>query len=281
MPSTITSASSSATTITSLPTSSSSTHIPPSTPSAYLRQVIVNTLLKRGFEGAEAGALAEIERLLEQHITNVFEDSIDYAHLSGRREVNAQDLVAAQEESGWGVRKMRKEARRKRGRAPHVPTIPSPPPSPKSESLASLFQQQDPTSTSTQEDRKPDLDRTPTSSNSTKGEKPYYAEDWVPSLPLKYTYSLSTLPLPTKKVEFELEDEIVKDDEDKPPVRVTSALLDFIKLTATERGDIPPELGVVDYRRETGSAIVDGQEHRQGQGQAKRRKWGVKAATRG
>jgi hypothetical protein len=43
---------------------------------------------------------------------------------------------------------------------------------------------------------------------------------------------------------------------------VTSGVLDFIKLTATERGDIPPELGLVDYRRADGREV--------------RRKWGVK-----
>ncbi|KAK8846663.1 hypothetical protein IAR55_005750 [Kwoniella newhampshirensis] len=258
------------TTITSLPSASSAIHIPPSTPSAYLRQVIVQTLLNRGFGGAEAGALAEIERLLERHITNVFEDSIDYAYLSGRREVNAQDLVAAQEESGWGVRRMRKEAKRRRDKAPTLPTFPSPPPSPKTESLASLFHD-DPSSML--EDRKPDLDR-PITSLDLKGERPFYAEDWVPSLPLKYTYSTSTT-VTTTSPKVEDEQSVPPEIEEKQPVRVTSALLDFIKLTATERGDIPPELGVVDYRREAGNASGQGQEG------AKKRKWGVKGVTKG
>jgi hypothetical protein len=41
------------------------THLAPSTPSHYLTRHIASTLLRRGFQGAEAGALTEIERLLE------------------------------------------------------------------------------------------------------------------------------------------------------------------------------------------------------------------------
>jgi hypothetical protein len=39
--------------------------IPPTLPSQYLSYLIVTTLQRAGFDGAEAGALAEMERLLE------------------------------------------------------------------------------------------------------------------------------------------------------------------------------------------------------------------------
>jgi hypothetical protein len=43
-----------------------STYVPPPTAPGYLHRIVGATLLRRGFEGAEAGALAEMERLLEQ-----------------------------------------------------------------------------------------------------------------------------------------------------------------------------------------------------------------------
>lgn len=39
--------------------------VPPTLPSQYLSYLIVTTLQRAGFDGAEAGALAEMERLLE------------------------------------------------------------------------------------------------------------------------------------------------------------------------------------------------------------------------
>jgi len=41
-------------------------HFDSRTPSAYLRRMIMRTLHRRGAEGAEAGVIAEMERLLEQ-----------------------------------------------------------------------------------------------------------------------------------------------------------------------------------------------------------------------
>jgi hypothetical protein len=41
------------------------THVSPSVPPHYLTHHIAQTLLRKGFQGAEAGALTEIERLLE------------------------------------------------------------------------------------------------------------------------------------------------------------------------------------------------------------------------
>jgi len=42
------------------------THLYPTTPSHYFQHLIITTLRQRGFDGGEAGALAEMERLLER-----------------------------------------------------------------------------------------------------------------------------------------------------------------------------------------------------------------------
>ena len=42
------------------------THLDPAVPPAYLRRMIVSTLHRKGAEGAEAGVIAEMERLLER-----------------------------------------------------------------------------------------------------------------------------------------------------------------------------------------------------------------------
>lgn len=73
---------------------------------------------------------------------------------------------------------------------------------------------------------------------------PPYAYENAPPLPQPWTYKPDEVQPPPP-----------------PPNKVTSGVLDFIKLTATERGDIPPELGLVDYRRREG-----------------KRKWGVRGA---
>ncbi|WRT65130.1 uncharacterized protein IL334_002072 [Kwoniella shivajii] len=252
-------------TLRSLPTATSSKYVPPDAPQAYLRQVVVHMLLKRGFEGAEAGALAEIERLLEHHITNTFEDSVEYAHLSARKDVNAIDLLSAQENSGWGVKRMKRESKRKRGKALSIHFNPSPPPSPTLQSLSSIIQDDYEPSDNQYQDLKPDVSNIHT----VKGRKLPYGQDWTPILPDKWT-----LISPSS------DDDIVKDETHDQPVQVTSALLDFIKLTATERGDIPPELGVVDYRR-AGTKDDASMSNQQGnvRGKAGKRKWGVKGVS--
>nr|XP_019047565.1 hypothetical protein I302_04181 [Kwoniella bestiolae CBS 10118]OCF26495.1 hypothetical protein I302_04181 [Kwoniella bestiolae CBS 10118] len=258
-------------TMRSLPSNSSSNYLPPNIPQTYIRQTIVDLLLKRGFEGAEAGALTEIERLLEHHITNLFQESLEFAHLSGRREVNALDLVSAQEESGWGVRRMKRESKRRRGKenASEVTYDPSlsTPPSPSLPSLSSLLDEQQDQA----EDIKPDLSKA-------RGVKPSYSQEWFPSLPEKWTLISPTDDnIPTST-----------DDSTPPnqPMQVTSALLDFIKLTATERGDIPPELGVVNYHRtshrQDTSPDYDGGNRLgigKGGGGGVKRKWGVKGVS--
>ncbi|WWC67569.1 uncharacterized protein I206_101478 [Kwoniella pini CBS 10737] len=261
-------------TLTSLPSSSSSRYISPDVPSTYLRQVIVDLLLKRGFEGAEAGALAEIERLLEHHITNLFEDSVEYAHLTGRQEVNVIDLVSAQEGSGWGVKRLKRESKRKRGKAPQIQYDQiSSPPSPDLPNL--LLFDDDPQETATEsEDRKPDLNSMSGRKRNEKGIKPIYSQDWFPSLPGKWTL------LDTSKVDsnnHQPKEEVIHD---QPPSQITTALLDFIKLTATERGDIPPELGVVNYSR-VQNAGEDANMDKKGivSGKGMKRKWGVKGVS--
>ena len=41
-------------------------HLDPRTPAAYLRRLIIRTCNRKGADGAEAGVIAEMERLLEQ-----------------------------------------------------------------------------------------------------------------------------------------------------------------------------------------------------------------------
>ncbi|WWC87267.1 uncharacterized protein L201_002155 [Kwoniella dendrophila CBS 6074] len=260
----------------SLPVASSSTYIPPNVPQVYLRQMVVELLLKRGFEGAEAGALTEIERLLEHHITNLFEESLEYAHLTGRREVNVMDLVAAQEETGWGVKRMKRESRRRRGKAPQIEyedSISSPP-SPTLPSLSSLIEDNEERQKSQDEDLKPDLSSLSNRSRKSRGIRPIYSQDWLPVLPEKWTLLDSFANNNTNSTS---KDDTLSQDQ---PVQITSALLDFIKLTATERGDIPPELGIVDYRRASNkddNSNSDGLAI--GAGKGVKRKWGVKGVS--
>ncbi|WVQ83840.1 hypothetical protein IAT38_005984 [Cryptococcus sp. DSM 104549] len=310
----------------------SSAYLPPSAPPAFLQHLIVSSLLRRGYDGAEAGALGEIERLLEKHINHVLQDARDYANLSGRRDVHAGDVAAAYDcvaggswsggaggvgsaananASGSGsagagvsvsasaggsrpavkaeirrrsVRGMRKEAKRRR-RALGLQTAPSPPPSPPPSptssalTLADLIRQEsDRPATDAdgeQEDRKPQLAALERGGSGVQGGKGgkrlAVAEGWMPVLPEKWTLEAAgELQPPTEK---------------KPPSelpQVTSTLLDFIKLTAAERGDIPPELGLVDYRREGGGSGGKGigAGAGAGAGAGKKRKWGVKAAAR-
>lgn len=81
-----------------------------------------------------------------------------------------------------------------------------------------------------------------------KGPVPPYAFDWAPGLPGKWTYAVLTevsvcLLCPTGNTDS-------RSQEDKPPpdapVKVTSASLDFVKASISS-GDIPPELGIVNY----------------------------------
>ncbi|UOH80667.1 hypothetical protein LQV05_003323 [Cryptococcus neoformans] len=250
-------------------------YIPPSAAPPFLRRLIVSALASRGFDGAEAGALTKIERLVEcLDIEHVLEGAKDYANLCGRRDVHAGDVVMAQEESGWRVDAMRKESKRKR-RALNLQTRSSPPPSPTSTALTlpELLRQE----LSTESDQKLSISSLSTTRGGTggSGEKLSYAESWMPGLPEKWTYTTSD-----GEYSFNVQEH----------VQVTSSLLDFIKLTAAERGDIPPELGLVNYRKDPGLAAGSGasadsmrvsfgngsREEERGVAVGKKRKWSVK-----
>ncbi|KAL7423294.1 hypothetical protein Q5752_002595 [Cryptotrichosporon argae] len=182
--------------------------------STYLTRLVAVTLARRGFTGGEAGALAEIEHMLEHHIRQVFEESMAYANLAGRAHASALDLVAV-----YDTHRLRRESKRKRAaiklnRAPPADEPPA------IETLSALM------------DDSKEFMRAP----------PEFAFEGAPVLPDKWTYRTEPANEPAP-----------------PAAPATSGIYDFIKLTATERGDIPPELGLVDYRR-TGKA----------------RRWGVK-----
>lgn len=115
------------------------THLSPSVPSHYLTRYIASALLRRGFQGAESGALTEIERLLEHReyppqwdyerfslmvdLHAVFSGSAEYARLAGRGQPNAFDVLKARGEVEYSsVRRMRRESRKRRpGRSPPAP----------------------------------------------------------------------------------------------------------------------------------------------------------------
>ncbi|BEJ16795.1 hypothetical protein CspHIS471_0601960 [Cutaneotrichosporon sp. HIS471] len=199
-------------------------HLAPDATRAYLTRLVGHAAQKTGFDGAEAGALAEMERLLGRHIQRVFEEACDYAEHSGRAVPHARDLYLAQSMSGWDVGSLKRAAKRKRNPIA-LPTRAESPEPLQPETLASLPDG---------EDVKPTL-----------LPPPEYAWDGAPGLPKPWTYKPDLPPPPGL-----------------PVSKVTSGVLDFIKLTATERGDIPPELGLVDYRRADGREV--------------RRRWGVK-----
>ncbi|GMK58399.1 hypothetical protein CspeluHIS016_0504310 [Cutaneotrichosporon spelunceum] len=199
-------------------------HLAPGVTRAYLTRLVGHAAQKAGFDGAEVGALAEMERLLEHHIQRVFEEACDYAEHSGRAVPNGRDLYVAQSMSGWDVASLKRAAKRKRNPIALATRAESPEPF-QPETLATLPDG---------EDVKPTLHPAPE-----------YAWDGAPGLPEPWTYKPDLPPPPGL-----------------PPSKVTTGVLDFIKLTATERGDIPPELGLVDYRRADGREV--------------RRKWGVK-----
>ncbi|CAK9779526.1 hypothetical protein CC85DRAFT_287380 [Cutaneotrichosporon oleaginosum] len=195
------------------------THLPPDATRHYLTRLVGIALQKRGFDGAEAGALAEMERLLEHHIQRVFAEAGAYAAHAGRAVPHARDAYECLAQQG-----LKRAAKRKRHPIA-MPTRAESPEPVQSETLATLPEG---------EDVKPSLRASPE-----------YAWDGAPGLPEPWTYKPDPVPPPGA-----------------PAGKVTTGVLDFIKLTATERGDIPPELGLVDYRRADGREV--------------RRKWGVK-----
>jgi len=145
--------------------------------------------------------------------------------------------MAAQEASGWDVGTLRRESKRKRtGTSIRKAVLtldyelaveeeePEPAPAPNIASIPST----------TGEDVKPQLQK-----------PPEYAWEGAPPLPDPWTYKPDLPPPPPLA-----------------PSKVTAGVLEFMKLTASERGDIPAELGLVDYRRADTREV--------------RRRWGVK-----
>jgi hypothetical protein len=121
---------STATTTASLDTQTITLH--PSTPPQYLQRMIMTTLHRKGFESAEAGALAEMERLLENRwskfkapleanciyidVQSIFTRAMNHANLSGRTSSNAIDLLESQETTSWPSITLRNESKRHRKR---------------------------------------------------------------------------------------------------------------------------------------------------------------------
>jgi histone H3/H4 len=54
------------------------------------------------------------ECLLRVDILNLFDKANAYAHHSRRGLVNARDVLAAQQESGWDISTLRNESKRRR-----------------------------------------------------------------------------------------------------------------------------------------------------------------------
>lgn len=105
-------------------------------------------------------------------------------------------------------------------------------------------------------DKKPDLtgsgDVAVDKSDSGIGIKPIYGFEGIPSFPPKWTYPPRPVVSPVQylvacKKELTGQEEVV---DDTPHGQITKRSLDFVKLTASERGDIPAELGVVNFRKQ-------------------------------
>ncbi|CAD6588557.1 MAG: hypothetical protein TREMPRED_005096 [Tremellales sp. Tagirdzhanova-0007] len=155
----------------------------------------------------------------------LFSAARDYANLAQRSTPNASDLVAAHED-GSSIRSLRKEGKRRRKGVGPLRTVDGSREGWMNEIQGMTY----PLST---DDTSESLDHT---------------HEGIPTLPARWTYvHTDTRP----------------EEERKPLLQVTSASLDFVKSTATERGDISPELGLVHYRRA-------------GAGGLGKRKWGVK-----
>ncbi|KAK4686007.1 hypothetical protein P7C73_g4131, partial [Tremellales sp. Uapishka_1] len=214
-----------------------STLLAPSLPAQYLNHLILTTLQRKGFESAQSGAIVEMEHLLERHMRNLFETANEYAELCNRATPNMADLHSSFLATGYSVAKLRKEAKRRR--APIK--LPTESERPDVEVPLSLFDVEGAEGQGS--DAKPSIQRR-------EGEKASYAWEGALTLPEKWTYAIPA--------------ETDSKAPDTAPAHLSSTLLDFIKQTATERGDIPPELGLVDYRLEGGG------------GKKKRKTWGVK-----
>ncbi|ORY25339.1 hypothetical protein BCR39DRAFT_544363 [Naematelia encephala] len=218
----------SSTTINSLP--DPHTHLDPSVPPQYLARFIAQTLQRKGFEGGEAGAIVEMERLLEHHIHHVFASAMGWAQHANRASANTMDVLQAHEEISLRPKKFKRETKRRR-RPMKLAKIEESPEISHQDTLADLT------------DYIRDNDNDP-------------APDFrvpLPSLPPKWTYARPK----------DDQEPLIKEETGRVILQVTPASLDFVKSTVMERGDISPELGIVNYRRGLGGARG-------------KRKWGLK-----
>lgn len=107
-------------------------------------------------------------------------------------------------------------------------------------------------------DTKPDLDKLKNEEIQSQdmGLRPFYGFEGGPALPPKWTYPSQTTVSPflllitqgSRGIRADLPK--VEALDDVPHGQITKRSLDFVKLTASERGDIPAELGVVNYRKQ-------------------------------
>ncbi|RXK42144.1 hypothetical protein M231_00501 [Tremella mesenterica] len=196
----------------------------PETAEAYPRQMILNTFQRMGLETVEAGVMGEIARLVERHIQKLYKSTLSYSKLSSRRP-NMYDLHAAWSDTYQrDLKDVRKSAKKRRRRIPLEP-LPIEPETMEHAPHYTLNEEDE-------EDRRPG-----------------WVPEGVPDLPPRYTWAHTE----------------ITDSEPPPSVlsqpQVTSASLDFVKLISAESADIPPELGVVDYRKAQ---------------RGKRKQWGTK-----
>ncbi|KAK1926649.1 hypothetical protein DB88DRAFT_175659 [Papiliotrema laurentii] len=193
---------------------------------AYLRRFVITTLHQKGAEGAEAGVISEIERLLEHHVQNLFETARDYAQLAHRSIPNANDVLQAHASSSHSARKLRKESKRRKRPIP-LSTVAEPPEDEVKETITSLAEAMRDGKMAAQV-----ADASMWGEGGTE-KKLDYAFDGAPRLPPSWTFPSPLQP-----------------SEPEPAAKVTSAALNFVKATVTE-ADIDPELGIVNYRKRT------------------------------
>ncbi|EIW68629.1 hypothetical protein TREMEDRAFT_63096 [Tremella mesenterica DSM 1558] len=253
-----------------MPSSLKSRILSPETAEAYSRQMILNTFQRMGLETVEAGVMGEIARLVERHIQKLYKSTLSYSKLSSRRP-NMYDLHAAWSDTYQrDLKDVRKSAKKRRRRIPLEP-LPIEPETMEHAPHYTLNEEDE-------EDRRPD-----------------WVPEGVPDLPPRYTWAhihadsctlfllfvLETsvnwlvllvlsfrlwLSLPSSQLPYKYKRQTEITDSEPPPSvlpqpQVTSASLDFVKLISAESADIPPELGVVDYRKAQ---------------RGKRKQWGTK-----
>ena len=82
------------------------------------------------------------------------------------------------------------------------------------------------------------------------GIKPVYGFEGCPSFPPKWTYATPDTVRPLTTHRYGCTDDQNELLDDTPHGQITKRSLDFVKLTASERGDIPAELGLVNFKKQ-------------------------------